>query len=101
MTMMATTSAAIVAGLPFVARRKRRSEVVSAEVIVGPCLRNQLPAASYLITSCARLSPRITSTVGSASGIGTVCVTGPADAVARAVRRTGEVLFEAGAIRTL
>jgi hypothetical protein len=35
--MMATTSAAMVAGLPFVARRKRRSEVVCAEVIVGPC----------------------------------------------------------------
>ena len=37
MTMMATTSAAIVAGLPFVARRKRRGSVVYAEVIVvGP-----------------------------------------------------------------
>src|SRR5688500_10893200 len=34
MTMMATTSAAVQAGLPFVARRKRRSSVVYAEVIV-------------------------------------------------------------------
>jgi hypothetical protein len=34
MTMIATTSAAVVAGLPFVARRKRRGSVVYAEVIV-------------------------------------------------------------------
>jgi hypothetical protein len=32
--MIATTSAAVVAGLPFVARRKRRCSVVYAEVIV-------------------------------------------------------------------
>src|SRR5688500_10799607 len=34
MTMIATTSAAVVAGLAFVARRKRRCSVVYAEVIV-------------------------------------------------------------------
>src|SRR5688500_14401019 len=112
MTMMATTSAAVVAGLPFVARRKRRSVVVYAEVMVlGPSMkasdvsRSQLTVASsrtgnwkletndYLTTSCARLSPRITSTVGIGSGTGTVWVIGPAGTAARVLRRTEDTAF--------
>jgi hypothetical protein len=52
MTMMATTSAAVEAGLPFVARRKRRNAVVNTEVMLGP-LENRLPASSYQLPAPA------------------------------------------------